>query len=70
MYIGGSSGEFEHTHFLVEHNLVHGTMEYNAQFKHQLSRNTSIGVPASGTTIIRHNVFSMETGSISGVAPR
>jgi hypothetical protein len=70
MYIGGSSGEFEHTNFLVEHNLVHGTMEYNAQFKHQLSRNTSIGVPSSGTTIIRHNVFSMETGSISGVDAR
>jgi hypothetical protein len=70
MYIGGSSGEFEHTNFLVEHNLIHGTIEYNAQFKHQLSRNTSIGVPASGTTIIRHNVFSMETGSISGADAR
>ncbi|HEX8281903.1 MAG TPA: hypothetical protein VF588_00890 [Pyrinomonadaceae bacterium] len=70
MYIGGSSGEFEHTNFLVEYNLVHNTIEYNAQFKHQLSRNTSIGVPASGTTIIRHNVFSMETGSISGADAR
>lgn len=70
MYIGGSSGEFEHTNFLVEYNLVYGTIEYNAQFKHQLSRNTSIGVPASGTTIIRHNVFSMETGSISGADAR
>jgi hypothetical protein len=70
MYIGGSSGEFEHTNFLVEHNLVHGTIEYNVQFKHQLSRNTSIGVPASGTTIIRHNVFSMETGSLPGADAR
>ncbi|HZG52293.1 MAG TPA: hypothetical protein VEZ40_09160 [Pyrinomonadaceae bacterium] len=70
LYIGGSSGEFEHTNFLVEHNLIHGTIEYNAQFKHQLGRNTSIGVPASGTTIIRHNVFSMETGSISGADAR
>jgi hypothetical protein len=70
MYIGGSSGEFEHTNFLVEHNLVHGTLGYNAQFKHQLSRNTSIGVPSTGTTTIRHNTFSKETGSTSGVDAR
>ncbi|MBD0318697.1 MAG: pre-peptidase C-terminal domain-containing protein [Gemmatimonadetes bacterium] len=66
MYFGGSEGEFETANFLVEHNLVYGTMGYNVQFKHQLSRNTSLGVPASGTTIIRHNTFSKETGSIAG----
>jgi hypothetical protein len=63
MYFGGSNGEFETANFLVEHNLVHGTLGYNVQFKHQLSRNTSIGVPSTGTTIIRHNTFSKETGS-------
>ena len=66
MYFGGSSGEFATTNFLVEHNLVYGTLGYNVQFKHQLSRNTGIGIPASGTTIIRHNTFSKETGALSG----
>jgi hypothetical protein len=66
MYFGGSSGEFETTNFLIEHNLVHGTLGYNVQFKYQLSRNTSIGIPSTGTTIIRHNTFSKETGSLSG----
>jgi hypothetical protein len=66
MYFGGSSGEFEFANSLIEHNLVYGTLGYNAEFKHQLSRNTSIGVPSTATTIIRHNTFSKETGSLSG----
>ncbi|HEX8363428.1 MAG TPA: PPC domain-containing protein, partial [Longimicrobium sp.] len=66
MYFGNSDGQDETANFLVEHNLVHGTLGYNIQFKHQLSRSTAIGMPASGTTIIRHNTFSKETGSISG----
>ena len=66
MYFGNSDGTAETANFLVEHNLVHGTLGYNIQFKHQLGRNTSIGMPSSGTTIIRHNTFSKETGSISG----
>jgi hypothetical protein len=65
MYFGDSTGEDEFVNSLVEYNLVHGTMGYNAQFKHQLGRNTSIGVPTTGTTIIRHNVFSKATGSAS-----
>ncbi len=70
MYFGGSSGEFEIANSLIEHNLVHGTLGYNVQFKHQLSRNTSIGVPSTATTIIRHNTFSKETGSLSGANAR
>ena len=66
MYFGGSEGEFEIANTLIEHNLVYGTLGYNVQFKHQLSRNTSIGVPSTATTIIRHNTFSKETGSLSG----
>jgi hypothetical protein len=65
MYFGDSTGEDEFVNSLVEYNLVHSTMGYNAQFKHQLGRNTSIGVPSTGTTIIRHNVFSKATGSAS-----
>ena len=70
MYFGNSDGTAETANFLVEHNLVHGTRGYNIQFKHQLARNTSIGMPSSGTTIIRHNTFSKETGSISGADAR
>jgi hypothetical protein len=70
MYFGGSSGEYEIASSLIEHNLVYGTLGYNVQFKHQLSRNTSIGVPSTATTIIRHNTFSKETGSSSGVDVR
>jgi hypothetical protein len=70
MYFGGSSGEFEFASSLIEYNLVYGTLGYNAEFKHQLSRNTSIGVPATATTIIRHNTFSKETDSISGANAR
>lgn len=66
MYIGGSEGEFPFTNFLVEHNLIYDTLDYNAQFKHQESRNTSIGMPSTGTVIIRHNTFVKETGSLSG----
>ncbi|HSF43516.1 MAG TPA: PPC domain-containing protein [Thermoanaerobaculia bacterium] len=66
MYFGDSTGEVEFANSLIEHNLVHGTLGYNAQFKHQLSRDTSIGVPSTATTIIRHNTFSKESGSLSG----
>ncbi|HEY0142347.1 MAG TPA: hypothetical protein VGF48_15720 [Thermoanaerobaculia bacterium] len=66
MYLGDSSGGYEFSNSLVEHNLVYNTIGYNAQFKHQLSRSTAVGAPSSGTTIIRHNVFSKETGSVSG----
>lgn len=54
MYLGGPNGNYEFVNSLIEHNLIHGTEGYNTQIKHQLSRNTSIGVPSSGTTIIRH----------------
>ncbi|HEX3130727.1 MAG TPA: pre-peptidase C-terminal domain-containing protein, partial [Thermoanaerobaculia bacterium] len=70
MYFGNSDGQDEFVNSLVEHNLVYGTLGYNAQFKHQLGRDTSIGVPSTGTTIIRHNTFSKETGSSSGVDVR
>jgi hypothetical protein len=70
MYFGDSDGTQETANFLVENNLVYATLGYNVQFKHQLARNTSIGMPSSGTTIIRNNVFSKETGGLSGDAAR
>ncbi|MEA2489618.1 MAG: hypothetical protein QOH21_1410 [Acidobacteriota bacterium] len=62
MYLGDSSGYYEISNSLVEYNLVYDTLDYNAQFKQQLSRSTSVGAPSSGTTIIRYNTFSKETG--------
>jgi hypothetical protein len=62
MYLGNSDGTREFVNGLIEYNLVYDTMDYNIQVKHQIGRSTSIGVPSSGTTIIRHNVFSKETG--------
>jgi hypothetical protein len=70
MYFGNSDGQDEFVNSLIEHNLVYDTLGYNVQFKHQIGRDTSIGVPASGTTIIRHNVFSKETGSSTGELAR
>ena len=71
LYIGGSGGEFEFTNFLVEHNLIYGTIGYNAQFKHQnQTRRTSLGIPSSGTVIVRHNTFSKGSGSSSGLNAR
>jgi hypothetical protein len=65
MYFGNSDGTGGTANFLVEHNLVYNTLDYNVQFKHQTGRNTAIGMPASGTTIIRHNTFS-KVGSPAG----
>src|SRR5215203_656302 len=70
LYLGGSSGEYEFANSLIEHNLVYNTLGYNMEIKHQLSRNTALGVPATATTIIRHNVWGKEAGSLSGVEAR
>jgi hypothetical protein len=70
MYFGSPYGEYEFANSLVEHNLVYNTLGYNAEFKHQLSRNTAIGVPSTATTIIRHNVWSKDAGSLTGVEAR
>jgi len=70
LYLGGSSGEYEFANSLIEHNLVYNTLGYNMEIKHQLSRNTSLGIPSPATTIIRHNVWSKDAGSLSGIEAR
>ncbi|MEA2563257.1 MAG: hypothetical protein QOH06_4761 [Acidobacteriota bacterium] len=70
MYFGKPDGTAEFVNSLIEHNVVHSSMLYNLQIKHQIGRNTALGIPASGTTIIRHNVFSKETGASTGVDSR
>ncbi|HEX5719838.1 MAG TPA: hypothetical protein VF179_27030 [Thermoanaerobaculia bacterium] len=70
MYFGKPDGTAELVNSLIEHNVVHSSMLYNLQIKHQVGRATSLGIPASGTTIVRHNVFSKETGAATGAEAR
>jgi hypothetical protein len=70
MYFGNSDGEDEFVASLVEYNLVLDTLGYNAQIKHQNGRATGLGSPASGTTILRHNVFSKAAGAAGGANAR
>ncbi len=66
MYLGNSDGEDSFVAGLIEHNLITGTVGYNLQIKHQNARETGLGQPAQGTTIIRHNVFSKASGGSTG----
>lgn len=70
MYLGKSDGTGEFVNSLIEHNVVHSSLLYNVQIKHQKSRATSLGIPISGTTIIRHNVFSKEFSAATGTNSR
>ncbi|HEX2643613.1 MAG TPA: right-handed parallel beta-helix repeat-containing protein [Thermoanaerobaculia bacterium] len=70
MYLGKSDGNGEFVNGLIENNLIYNTLGYGIQIKHQLSRDTAIGIPATAKTIIRHNVISKESGSLSGTEAR
>jgi hypothetical protein len=70
LYLGNSDGGAEFVNGLIEHNLVYNTLGYGMQIKHQKSRATALGIPATATTVIRHNVFSKESGSLSGTEAR
>lgn len=63
MYLGKPDGTAEFVNGLIENNVILDSMQYNIQIKHQLGRDTASGIPASGTTIIRHNVFSKANGA-------
>jgi hypothetical protein len=70
MYFGKPDGTAEFANSLIEHNVIHSSIEYNLQIKHQVARATDLGMPTSGITIIRHNVFSKETGGATGTGAR
>jgi hypothetical protein len=70
MYLGNSSGGAEFVNSLIEHNLVTDSKLYDLQIKHQLSRDTAIGIPAAGTTVIRYNVFSKQNNAAAGADAR
>jgi hypothetical protein len=66
MYLGNSDGSAPFVNGLVEGNLVVDTIGYNVQIKHQNDRPALPGMPASGTTIVRHNVFSKANNASTG----
>lgn len=70
MYFGKPDGTAEFVNSLIEHNVVASSKLYDVQIKHQIGRATSLGIPASGTTVIRYNVFTKETGAATGIDAR
>jgi uncharacterized repeat protein (TIGR01451 family) len=70
MYFGNSDGTAPFVNSLIEGNLVVDTTGYNVQIKHQVGRPALPGMPASGVTTIRHNVFSKANGASTGADAR
>ena len=68
MYFGNSNGEEPFVHSIIEYNLIQNTVGYNCQVKHQNlnTRDLTLGMPASGKTIIRYNVFSKKQNASMG----
>jgi hypothetical protein len=70
IYLGDSTGGAPFINGLVEGNLVMDTPGYNMQIKHQNERPSLPGIPTSGKTIIRHNVFSKANNGATGANAR
>jgi hypothetical protein len=60
MYLGNSDGNQQFLAGVIEYNVVHDTIGYNIEIKHQNPLPIDVpGLPLTTTkTIIRHNVFS------------
>ncbi|MBD8527268.1 hypothetical protein [Pseudomarimonas arenosa] len=70
IYLGNSNGAEHFVHGLIEFNLIRDSVGYNAQIKHQFAASRPSGsgfetLPATGRTVIRHNVFH-KSGNSSG----
>lgn len=70
MYFGKSDGTGEFVNSLIERNVISESRLYDIQIKHQLGRDTTLGIPTTGTTIIRHNVFTKEKNAATGTNAR
>jgi hypothetical protein len=70
MYFGKPDGTAEFVNSLIERNVVSESRLYDIEIKHQLGRATTLGIPTSGTTIIRHNVFTKEKNAAAGTNAR
>lgn len=66
IYLGNSDGSAPFVNGIIEYNLIFNTLGYNLQIKHQIVRPQISGMPASSTTIIRHNVFSKNHNGAKG----
>lgn len=70
MYFGKPDGTGEFVNSLIERNVISESRLYDVEIKHQKGRATTLGIPASGTTIIRHNVFTKEKNAATGTNAR
>ncbi len=70
LYLGDSDGRQEFVNGSIEKNLVRDTLGYAMQIKHQVERNTQLGIPAQARTRIRHNVFAKFRDSNGGANAR
>jgi hypothetical protein len=66
MYFGKPDGTAEFANSLIENNVIAESRLYDIEIKHQLGRATSLGMPVSGTTVIRRNVFTKEKNAATG----
>jgi hypothetical protein len=69
LYLGKPDGTAEFVNGLIEHNVISDSMLYDMEIKHQIGRDTAIGIPSSGTTIIRYNVWSKAGSSAANAYP-
>lgn len=75
VYFGNSDGAQPFINGLFEFNLVRDSVGYNMQVKHQTAATRPSGVgfetlPATGQTVIRHNVFHKSANSSTGADAR
>jgi hypothetical protein len=70
MYFGKPDGTAEFVNSLIERNVISESRLYDIEIKHQLGRATSLGIPTSGTTVLRHNVFTKEKNAATGTNAR
>jgi hypothetical protein len=71
IYFGNSDGTQHFVNGLIEYNLLRDTIGYNMQVKHQFAASRPSGpgfetLPATGRTVIRHNVFHKSGNSSTG----
>jgi hypothetical protein len=69
LYLGKPDGTAEFVNGLIEHNVVSDSALYDMEIKHQIGRDTALGIPSSGTTVIRYNVWSKAGSAAANAYP-
>lgn len=72
MYLGNSDGTKPFVDGVIEYNYIANTIGYNIEIKHQFNGQRELlpGTSVNGKTVIRHNVFTKDESSSSGVNAR